>query len=489
MGRHAKTVRSNDGLDRRNTGYYSTPTIVADFIKKKLLSIKSNPSHIFDPCVGNGELLVPFRGTGARMTGFDIIDFKCDSFYDFRCCDFLLSAVESLDNPLLYNTIPPADIIVANPPYNCHEHEYLRRHKAEFSRCFGNGSALNLYSSFLSAIIQIAKPGCIVGVITSDSFLTARGHEALRRLIRDECRIHTLLLCPTDLFQNQMADVRTSILILEKGRQGDYEIEVSSRPDSVREFEEVLNSKSIAKCTPKTFLLSSAKDRGEFLVEVPSSIRSLFDYQRLGELFPCKTGISTGNDRLHLSPVSKNGFKVPFYKNPGSRRFFSAADAFLCDNYLELSRTVPNFMVRNKPYIGRPGISCSSMGVPFGAAILPEDSAFGVNANIFPREEDRWWLLCYLNSSLCNYIVRGVLLRSNMITAGYVSRIPVPKLSYTVRNELDGIARQAYSSRPSPYEAKDFVRRIDQVVFEVCNVPKAERRSILEFCANIIRRT
>ena len=148
-----------------------------------------------------------------------------------------------------------------------------------------------------------------------------------------------------------------------------------------------------------------------------------------------------------------------------------------------------NFIIRNRQYIGLPGIACSSMGVSFGAAILPGNSAFGVNANIFPEEEDRWWLLAYLNSSLCNYLVRGVLLRSNMITAGYVARIPVPDWPVKVCKDLDLVARDAYQARPDSGASQVFVRRVDEVVFGACGIPVEDRDNIRWFCDNIIEKT
>ena len=426
MGRHKKAVYDDAGIDRRDTGYYSTPEPVAGYFKRKLLSLDPDPKLVFDPCAGKGELLAPFRHTGARLCGFDVIDYCPDKFFDFERRDFLLSAVAALDGTPTANSMPDADIIVANPPYNCHEHEYLRRYKQRFALCFGSNAALNLYSLFVYAIIRTARPGCLIGLITFDSFLTARGHEGLRRFIREQCRIHSLLLCPADLFRNQGADVRTSILILQKGSQGTNRIEVAGRPESTAQFARTLKENAYQTYAPDEVFLSSPKDRGEFVVEVPEAVRALFSAPRLGERFPCLTGISTGNDRAHLSTTRRKGFTVPFYKNPGKRRFFTHPDAYLRDDYCGVAQHKANFIVRNRQYIGLPGIACSSMGVSFGAAVLPGNSAFGVNANIFPNEEDRWWLLAYLNSSLCNYLVRGVLLRSNMITAGYVARIPVP---------------------------------------------------------------
>lgn len=489
MGRHRKTVFNDAGIDRRDTGYYSTPGPVADFFKRKLLSLNPDPKLVFDPCVGNGELLAPFRHTGARLCGFDVIGYCRDRFFDFEQRDFLLSAVAALDGSSTASGIPDADIIVANPPYNCHEHEYLRRHKRRFALCFGREAVLNLYSLFVYAIIRTAKPGCLVGLITFDSFLTARGHEALRRFIRDRCRIHSLLLCPTDLFRRQGADVRTAILVLQKGLQGENRIEVAGRPQTSTRFERILKAQAFQTFPPEEVFLSSPRDRGEFVVGVPEAVRALFNAPRLGERFPCRTGISTGNDKAHLSPARRKGFTVPFYKNPGKRRFFTEPDAYLRDDYRRVAENEANFIVRNKRYLGLPGITCSSMGVEFGAAVLPADSSFGVNANLFPGEEDRWWLLSYLNSSLCNYLVRGVLLRSNMITAGYVARIPVPALPAAVRKGLGHIAREAYETRPAPSELPAFIERINEVVFDACGIPTSDRNVIREFCANIVERT
>lgn len=484
MGRHSKAVLTGAGIDRRDTGYYSTPKPVAEFFRRKLLSLNPAPKLVFDPCAGRGELLAPFRDCGARLCGFDIMAMQPGGFFEFERRDFLLTAAAPDANGL-----PDADIIVANPPYNCHEHDYLREHKKRFALAFGRGAALNLYSLFIHAVIRSAKPGCLIGLITFDSFLTARGHEELRRLIRRECRIHSLLLCPTDLFRDQGADVRTAILVLQKGPQDAQRIEVAGRPETTARFRQVLKTDTFPTCAPEDVCLSSPRDRGEFVVEVPRAVRALFAMPRLGEKFPCKTGISTGNDRTYLSRERQEGFSVPFYKNPGKRRFYTEPDAWLCDDYKTAAQNRKNFIIRNRPYIGRPGLACSSMGVAFGAAILPEGSAFGVNANLFPEEKDRWWLLAYLNSSLCNYLVRGVLLRSNMITAGYVARIPVPDMPAAVRQKLEQTAREAYEARPGPAELPGFVEKIDGAVFDACGMPDPDRDGIREFCANIVERT
>lgn len=65
----------------------------------------------------------------------------------------------------------------------------------------------NMYSMFLSAMIDMAKDGCLIGVVISDSFLTSTYHTKLREKILRACSLHQLILCPANLFWNQKADV------------------------------------------------------------------------------------------------------------------------------------------------------------------------------------------------------------------------------------------------------------------------------------------
>jgi hypothetical protein len=131
------------------------------------------------------------------------------------------------------------------------------------------------------------------------------------------------------------------------------------------------------------------------------------------------------------------------------------------------------------------GITCSSMGLPFGACYLPKGSTYGVNANIFCDKKDIWWLLAYLNSSLVTYIVRGVLIRSNMITSGYVSKIPVIELSKKVKDSLELIAKEAYNKKIGPKEVYSFVKKIDEILFRELELSKEIETDILHFASNL----
>ena len=54
MGRHEKEVGIALGMDRRDSGYYSTPAFVANFIAEKATSLNPSGKVALDPCVGEG---------------------------------------------------------------------------------------------------------------------------------------------------------------------------------------------------------------------------------------------------------------------------------------------------------------------------------------------------------------------------------------------------------------------------------------------------
>ena len=69
MGRHQKTVLDPNGIDRRETGYYSTPDFVSQYIAECLLQFNPNGKSVLDPCVGRGEMTLPFHTAGKRVIG------------------------------------------------------------------------------------------------------------------------------------------------------------------------------------------------------------------------------------------------------------------------------------------------------------------------------------------------------------------------------------------------------------------------------------
>ena len=194
------------------------------------------------------------------------------------------------------------------------------------------------------------------------------------------------------------------------------------------------------------------------------------------------TCISTGNDSKYLTAKPKKGYTIPFYKNPASRKFTATEDAYLIDDFLNVHQKDKNFMVRNKDLLGKEGIACSSMGLPFSAVYLPCNAVTGVNPTIFPPIEDLDWLLAFLNSSLVTYLVRGVLIRSNMVTSGYVSSLPIISFSEKEKELLSNISSGARNGILTSNEA---VIAVDEIIHSKNILPEYVYSHIKFFCQNL----
>lgn len=484
MGRFIKEVLDNSGIDKRESGYYATPEFIREFLTWAMMSINPDGKYVLDPAVGKEELLKDFFSAGMIIDSFDIIDFGEHKYSDQFFHEDFIEYYKKLKFNLIFGQRIDSkyDYIISNPPYNCHEIDYIKSNKPQLKKLFPKVRALNMYSMFLAAMIDMAKEGALIGVLLSDSFLTARLHSGLRRKILEECSIHHLILCPNDLFRNQNADVRTNILILQKGRKYQGKVKTKNRPETSMELKKILERRDFEEVDLGRVVLSKEEPYNQFVIGAPGEIMALFKLPRIKDMFNCITGISTGNDKKYLSLEKREGYSVPFYKNPGSRKFLTSPDAYLIDNFMEVQKNVKDFMVRNKKFIGKRGITCSSMGLPFSACFLPENSTFGVNANIFLPDKDIHWMLSYLNSSLVTYIVRGILIRSNMVTSGYVSQIPVPTFSPQEKSNLSKTADEVLNGY---LEVDRAINKIDAIVFTTIQAESSLAKTIQSFAQNL----
>ncbi len=486
MGRNEKIVVFDEEYDRRELGYYSTPTFISTFITKKMLEINPNGKSALDPCVGKGEMIFNLYKSGIKIDGIDVHNHCNHKYCNFIQNDFISFYKEKKCDLLMDQKINLSyDYYIANPPYNCHEIDYIKDNKKKLNSLFGKIGVHNMYSMFISSMIDCAKEGSIIAFISADSFMTSRMHNPLRKQIIDECAIHYILLCPTDLFWDQKADVRTCIMILQKGKKFQQKIKTLNRPKNKDLLDLLLHKEDFNESNLESILNYSGKDQFEFVIDMPIEIKNLFENKRISDLFKCLTGISTGNDSKYISKTKKNGFEIPFYKNPGNKKFYCENNGFIANNYLEIDKKIKNFMVRNKSYMLKEGITCSSMGLTFGACYLPKNSTFGVNSNIFCSKKDIWWLIAYLNSSLVTYIVRGLLIRSNMITSGYVSKIPIIPLSEISKRKLSELASTSYKKKVTPKDSILIINKIDKILFEELKFSKKIETDIKHFSSNL----
>jgi len=110
------------------------------------------------------------------------------------------------------------DAVIGNPPYsyrNATEEKLRSYYLSKYRSAEGN---FELYKFFLERNIELCRPGGLIGMIVSASFLVQQSFEKLRRILLDN---QLLMLAPLgpNVFKN--ATVDTAILIGRKGTPDD----------------------------------------------------------------------------------------------------------------------------------------------------------------------------------------------------------------------------------------------------------------------------
>lgn len=479
MARKIK-ILNEDGVDKRLVGYFPTPDFVSQYLFEEMMLLYPQGTKILDPAVGKGELVSSFLNCGKEVDGYDIIDYSDrPKGIKFNHIDFIKEYIQNKENLKCTDY----DYMIMNPPYNCHEHSYIAGHKDTLRTSFQTGT-YNMFSLFLEAAIEIAPNGCLIGCIVPDSLLFTPAYQKLRVKILRECEIFQIVLCPAYLFRDIGAYVSTCILILRKGKtKSPSLVRFANRTSDLSTFRTLLKRRNLKEAKVEDVLLKINNRSTIFTIDCPTEIKKLFTtYPRLGELFKCGGGISTGNNNLYTSSIQSANYPFQFFTNI-STRFLTVPELFLCSNYLEQSVGTRKFMIRNPEYLNQKGIVCSGIGKHFYAAYLPVEGISGVNAAIWTDKKDLYWLLAFLNSSLATYMVKGIIARGVITTIGNVSALPIPKFTDSEKKSLSRISKMAINGKLTD---KDAISKIDQVVYKALNISNETSKVIRHFCADII---
>lgn len=224
----------------KNTGATFTPKELADFLSEKISAyFKTGDLKVLDPACGEGELLVSIGkkltklGLEFNLTGYDsnihylnlanerMLQFGLEKkkivHGDFLEAIDLSKPQLTLDflgnNKSLVNE--SFDIVIANPPYV--RTQLLGSEQAqELARKFDLKGRVDLYYPFLIAMTESLKEGGILGVITSNRYLSTRSGESIRKYLSENYDILELIdLGDTKIFE---AAVLPAIFIGRKSK-------------------------------------------------------------------------------------------------------------------------------------------------------------------------------------------------------------------------------------------------------------------------------
>lgn len=226
----AHVTAESVALRRKVTGAHFTPPELAAVLAARLVVAIERTSgttfRVLDPSCGDGELLIAFA-LAARMKDLRPLTLigieessvslneareRLKGIGDMKLeiipGDFL-EMVESRDNQMALlahgarsNCLrEPVDVVIANPPYV--RTQILGSDRARrLARKFGLTGRVDLYHAFAVAMTQALAVGGLLGMITSNRFLTTKGGQALREFLASEFDILEILdLGDTKLFE------------------------------------------------------------------------------------------------------------------------------------------------------------------------------------------------------------------------------------------------------------------------------------------------
>ncbi len=332
----------------KNTGATFTPQRLADFLAEEILShVASRNISVLDPSCGEGELL---NAIGAKLSqsdeAFSLMGYDSDNGYlsiarerlrqynqpqnNLVYGDFLeLTALPEADllTPSLFdndNSQELVDVVIANPPYV--RTQILGSEEAQrLAQKFNLKGRVDLYYPFLISMTARLKTGGILGVITSNRYLSTKSGESIRSFLAENYEILEVIdLGDTKLFD---AAVLPAIFI---GRKKDSKSKETTSAKFIKIYQE-LNGYN-GKLIPSNDIYDVLKngDAGYFVVDNTKYKKSIGTLKcigngdsswemlnidealwvskieanskfKIGDLFKVRVGIKTTADKVFIS--------------------------------------------------------------------------------------------------------------------------------------------------------------------------------------------
>ena len=218
----------------KNSGATFTPSALADFLSDKILQYFDGlpgKCTILDPACGDGALLTSIAKKINNTFEFELqgcetnIDYLIETKnnlslflsknqYKINHSDFLEVATPRANDLFsVYSTHEFADIVIANPPYV--RTQILGAEKSQqIAKTYNLKGKIDLYYPFLIGMTNALKKGGIIGVITSNRYLTTKSGAEIRKFLSENYDILEVI----DLGDSKLFDVAVlpAILIAKK---------------------------------------------------------------------------------------------------------------------------------------------------------------------------------------------------------------------------------------------------------------------------------
>jgi hypothetical protein len=201
----------------KNTGATFTPTELSFFLANRLaFYIEASNQNVLDPACGEGELLVAMgnklaeKGFNFLLSGYDAnaqyLSYAKERMLEFGSgkSEFVLADfLQAIDVTPIQGTLDlyqeekstvngSYDIVIANPPYV--RTQILGAEQAQaLAKKFNLKGRVDLYYPFLIAMTESLKIGGLLGVITSNRYLSTKSGESIRKFLSENYEILELI--------------------------------------------------------------------------------------------------------------------------------------------------------------------------------------------------------------------------------------------------------------------------------------------------------
>ncbi|MCJ7651474.1 MAG: BREX-1 system adenine-specific DNA-methyltransferase PglX, partial [Candidatus Lokiarchaeota archaeon] len=380
----------------------------------------------------------------------------------------------------------------------------VRKNRTELKKLYGQINAHETYSMFIVNAIWRLKEGGKLGFITSDSFLTLSTHTKLRKFILENCKINEVMLAPANLFDNQNVNTNPVIIILTKYIYPEHKEERDN--NMIRVIPRVENEREYIN-PPIEYQIKQKKYHSLpfyiFHIEVEEQIIKLFEKApKMKHYLQGYIGMHTHDNKKYIAAIIGSDLAKIFIKknekiHEKDKRYTIISEETLSSNnwYPYLKRgggdqyyrpiiealkweeeSIKIYDIpRNVPFLEE-GIVISGISSRLAARYMPKgcywDSNKAIGFIIKENSISIEYMLGILNSSLYNYLAKGIINNTNSIQITGIHAlpflVPTPKIKSKIENIVMHIIGEKKKNQEYNYVQEQ--KNIDDLVFELYSI-------------------
>ncbi|MGD9680394.1 MAG: N-6 DNA methylase [Candidatus Obscuribacterales bacterium] len=357
------------------------------------------------------------------------------------------------------------DRIALNPPYLSYRlmpEEMVRFLKADYP-----GSHYDLYAAFLDLTMRLLSDGGRASMICQQSFLSISRYESLRKRLLADCRLQTVIQLGAGSFASRGGEKVNNAIVTFKRRSNLQGNEKENRTIRVLRLLKTSEKEEAKKAglDKISFETVDEKQIESIAGAIPGSPVAPFCPEAVAALFASlpslsdtdivlTNGLFTCDNQRFLKDYrqvteAERHLYVPYDKG-GGRKWFATTSLML--RWEDQGRVIRRFRksrgqsesLPGESFYFQEGITYSYIGTRgFKARLLSPGSIFDIASSaLFSPTVDRFYLLGFLNSALCRFIL-GILNPTVNFQIGDLRRIPFKYPDKTMENAVAGQARKA----------------------------------------------